>query len=48
MSVLAPDFWPWFWTLTSAGAAVTVALSLDDLFQGIICGHDARVPKIRL
>ncbi|MGE5288604.1 MAG: hypothetical protein ACM3ML_15680 [Micromonosporaceae bacterium] len=28
VSVLAQDFWPWFWTLTIAGATVTAALSL--------------------
>jgi hypothetical protein len=28
MSVLAPDFWPWFWMLVLAGATVTAALCL--------------------
>jgi TatD DNase family protein len=33
---------------TRLGPAPGVTVALDDLFQGIICGDDARVPKIRL
>lgn len=28
MSLVAANFWPWFWTLASLGAVATVALSL--------------------
>lgn len=28
MVTLAPGFWPWFWTLTIAGAALTALLTL--------------------
>jgi hypothetical protein len=27
MLFLAPDFWPWFWAILAAGAALTIVIS---------------------